>query len=389
MRIAIVGVVLVAVGCSDGQSGGTLPGSGGSSSGGSGPSAGGSSGASASGASGGSSDTGAGGSSGGSTQNSGGSLPAATCSRPESEKGQWAAIEPTNTIRKLAVDRNSGALYVWKSEGLLRSQDQGASFETVLASTDSQPDNGYGIVLDPADGGRVYLVMNGASSRMTLDGGATWTTASNTGLWASLDWSDPAVSTLFARNGGHAEWQKSVDAGQTWSALAVKGWTWTIGVFDANTWVTSDGNSPLDRTTDGGSTYGSTQGGVTPRSPVMQSVNGHGYFLTKNNELAMSTDKGATWTLKTLPGEMGYGPYFGTEESHVVVAGLTGFYESLDSGDTWEKVTDIPFIPDDVPTQGDHNGAGTAGYDPICDAFYFHTTGPNSGYTNSAEVFQR
>lgn len=298
----------------------------------------------------------------------------------EAERGRWIPVLRDGAagpaaISGLCADRNTGDLSAFEDKvGLWKSADGGLSFAKTYECPSGRHGSSFSIWIDPSDGKRLMLMLWGGSA-MTLDGGATWLPVNQSGISPNVDWSDPQARTILCRNGGHSTWNMSTDQGKTWRGIPGKEWAWTFGIFDSKTWVVN-GKPSLLRTTDGGASYRAAGGdGVTPKTTVMHSCGGNGYFLAKEG-LAVSRDKGATWTVTPLPGDMSYGPFFGKDESHIVVAGRgEGLFESRDAGRNWTRVTAFPVTPGDVPTQADHGGSGTAGYDPVNDVFYFCTKG--------------
>jgi hypothetical protein len=100
--------------------------------------------------------------------------------------------------------------------------------------------------------------------------------------------------------------------------------------------------------------------------------------------LAISRDKGKTWETIKTPKETGFGPSFGKDESHLIVATKDTVFETKDGGRTWEKALTLPAPSKALATQGDHGGVDTLGYDPLHDIFYYCSRG-----NNLAQNYQR
>jgi photosystem II stability/assembly factor-like uncharacterized protein len=68
---------------------------------------------------------------------------------------------------------------------------------------------------------------------------------------------------------------------------------------------------------------------------------GVGYWPA-GNQLLVSKDKGASWTALGAPVDAAFGPFFGSDEKHLVVVGKSGFQESSDGGKTWKRAAPLP-----------------------------------------------
>lgn len=305
------------------------------------------------------------------------------------EKGKWIPIDKTTEVevkqkdgsmakekrgfRSIAIDRITGDFYGFlPNSGVWKSTDMAKTFKLSYEVAKGGCGSSFSMCIDPSDGKRLMLLLAGGPSALTLDGGATWKPVKNEGLWVTVDFSDPEAKTMASRYGGHSEWKISGDQGQTWKSIKTKEWAWTVGIFDSKTWVAFG-----DVTVDGGASYKPFEGDkVNARVPaVMPPFKGTAYVAAKGG-FAVTKDKGKTWTLLATPKEPDYGVYFGKDENHLIMATRgEGFWESKDAGKTWKNVMSFPFPPHDVPTQGDHGGVGTCGYDPVHDIFYYCTSG--------------
>jgi hypothetical protein len=86
----------------------------------------------------------------------------------------------------------------------------------------------------------------------------------------------------------------------------------------------------LYRSTDKGTTFARVADGKTV-----------GYW-TSDAGLLASKDKGATWAVQGSPVRAFQGPFFGKDESHIVVVGKEGFQETTDAGKTWKLAAPLP-----------------------------------------------
>jgi photosystem II stability/assembly factor-like uncharacterized protein len=141
------------------------------------------------------------------------------------DRGQsWSALEstaaapvgpPTTTF---AVDSgDSSILYTFSSNGLRRSVNGGSTWESFAAGLPAA--SGFMLTVDPHITGTLYTVINGTIYKKTAD--TAWTIR-NVGLPAGFSaytvTADPRNgATLYA--GGSAGLFKSIDGGETWSAI--------------------------------------------------------------------------------------------------------------------------------------------------------------------------
>jgi photosystem II stability/assembly factor-like uncharacterized protein len=181
------------------------------------------------------------------------------------------------------------------------------------------------------------------SAGYTLDGGKTWQAMKGNGRgWdaGSVDWSAETPADIFAlRHESGGEVFSSTDMGKSWKFLG-KGFA-SVGIFDARTFVaTKERQKGILRSTDGGDTWQQ----VSDRQPAGRDIrffNNVAYWASPAG-LLTSKDKGQTWAVQGAAVECSYGPYFGKDDTHIVVVGKKGFYESKDGCATWERVAPLP-----------------------------------------------
>ncbi|HTV61683.1 MAG TPA: hypothetical protein VMH30_03850 [Verrucomicrobiae bacterium] len=250
---------------------------------------------------------------------------------------------PGNTAG-VAVDRTSGILYVDVCNvGLWQSTDHGQSYRRVAEGQISgRCEFGYALNCDPA-GGRMACLMLDGKCGMTLDGGRTWQPFAPMGRnwdYGAVDWSDPGARAIFAaRHESGGEIYASDDAGASWRFLGKHPEFTSSGIFDARTLVagTEDG---IMRSTDGGETWTN----ISPLHPVGRVAvyfDGKTYWLAREG-LITSQDRGATWQTIGAPLAAGWGPLFGKDTQHIMVADFRGFLETSDGGKTWRRIAPLP-----------------------------------------------
>lgn len=250
---------------------------------------------------------------------------------------------PGNTAG-VAVDRTTGTLYVDVCNlGLWQSTDHGRSFHRIAEGIISgRCEFGYALNCDPAGNRMACLLLDGKCG-LTLDGGRTWRSFAQMGRnweYGAVDWSDPQAQAIFAdRHESGGEKYVSSDGGVTWRFIGKHPEFTSLGIFDAHTLIAGTTQGIL-RSIDGGQTWNI----VSPFHPTGRlAVYFHGvtYWLAKEGILT-SEDKGATWQ-KTGPTlDAGWGPLFGKDALHIIIADFQGFLQSPDGGKTWNRTAALP-----------------------------------------------
>ena len=177
----------------------------------------------------------------------------------------------------------------------------------------------------------------------TLDGGRTWQPFAPMGRnwdYGAVDWSDPQARAIFAsRHESGGEMYVSGDAGASWRFLGKHPEFTALGIFDARTLVAGT-DAGILRSTDGGETWTNIST-LHPVGRVTVYFRGVTYWLAKEG-LIHSHDRGATWQKTGAPLDAGWGPLFGKDPQHIVVADLQGFLQTADGGKTWRRVAPLP-----------------------------------------------
>lgn len=271
-------------------------------------------------------------------------------------QGTWVPISESVTSKVeqkwpfltagIAVDPASGEVYlVIAGAGVWKSKDQGGTFEKIDGGhVGGRCETGAAISVDP-NGGRLAFFQLDGRSAWTPDGGKTWHPCDDKSRgfdYVAVDWADPKARRMFGvRHESGEIGLLSDDAGATWKVLE-KGYK-NYGVFDFDTLVCWRGKG-IERSTDGGATW-TVVSDVKPKGWLMTGYKGAGYWLTETG-LISSRDKGATWAPHGAPVQGWFGPYFGKDETHMVVVGKAGFQESKDGGATWTVAAPLPDVKD-------------------------------------------
>lgn len=250
---------------------------------------------------------------------------------------------PGNTAG-VAVDRTTGAVYLDVCNvGLWQSTDHGRSFQRAAAGQISgRCEFGCALNGDPAGGRMACLLLDGHCG-LTLDGGRTWQAFAPMGRnwdYGAVDWSDPQARAIFAdRHESGGEMYVSGDAGASWRFIGKHPEFTALGIFDARTLVAGT-DAGILRSTDGGTTW-TNLSAFHPVGRVAVYFNGRTYWLAREG-LITSQDKGATWQAVGAPVDAGWGPLFGKDARHIVVADFQGVLQSADGGKTWQRIAAWP-----------------------------------------------
>ena len=136
--------------------------------------------------------------------------------------------------------------------------------------------------------------------------------------------------------------------------------------MDAKTllrWTASIGG--IERSVDAGTTWTKVSTEM-PVGQVMTIFKGVCYWVGQKG-LLVSKDQGATWAVQGQPVQAAWGPYFGNDENHIVVAGKDGIRETTDGGEKWSTVTALPEAFRKPPGPGWYLNVA---FDPTNNAFY-------------------
>jgi hypothetical protein len=245
---------------------------------------------------------------------------------------------PGNTAG-VAVDRTTGTLYMdLPNLGLWQSLDHGDHFTRVAeGQVSGRSVSGFSMNCDPASSRMACLLLEGKSG-MTLDG-KTWRAFTSVGRnweYGAVDWSDPKAQAIFAdRHESGGEKYLSTDAGASWKLLGKHPEFTAMGIFDARTLVVGRDDGIL-RSTDGGETWAKISE-LHPVGRVAVYFNGLTYWLAREG-IITSADKGATWQINGTAPDAEWGPLFGQDAKHIVVANFKSILQTSDGGKTWKTI---------------------------------------------------
>lgn len=283
------------------------------------------------------------------------------------------------------VDRTTGEVFLstW-GFGVLKSGNAGKTFTRIdggkISGAEAGPFQGNCVHISPE--GRKIAIFNmwnkQGPSGFSIDGGKTWESFTNEGRdwdFGAMDWDS---NTVFAARHEAESLHLSNDNGKTWLKLEKKRndpWVTGLGVVDKNTLLVATLDS-IERSEDGGKTWAkvSVFGAMGPALEF----NGKLWWLSGDelHSIIVSTDAGKTWQARGEPtiAPVQFGPMFGKDENHIVLAGRTGFYETNDGCKTWNLV--VPLREKDFnPVWRPHDKwLRSVAFDPVHDIFYFSST---------------
>lgn len=246
----------------------------------------------------------------------------------------------------VAVDRATGTLYVDVCNvGLWQSLDHGETFHRVAeGQIGGRSEFGYSLNCDPS-GGRMACFLLDGKCGMTLDRGQTWQPFAPIGRnwdYGAVDWSVPSARDIFAsRHESGGEMYVSDDAGESWRFIGKHPEFTSVGIFGARVLVVGT-DSGILRSADGGGTWTNVSA-FHPVGRVAVYFHGKTWWLAREG-LITSRDKGATWRrVGASPSpNAGWGPLFGKDDRHIVVADFDGFLQSNNGGKTWKRIAPLP-----------------------------------------------
>ncbi|MEP6995743.1 MAG: hypothetical protein ABI968_14570, partial [Acidobacteriota bacterium] len=248
---------------------------------------------------------------------------------------------PADALAYVSVDpTNASVVYAATSAGLFRSTDAAATWELV------DPARGPGfLAVDPATPTTLYIWGDGVIK--STDGGVTWAPRvagihAVRMVSAAVDPSNP--STVYA--GGQGEVAKSTDAGQSWSEHLTNDPYASISDLlvdpqDSQVVLGAAGTAVLMRSGDAGSTWQAVTAGL-PAPPL--SVNSIAadaqtrgvFYLGTSAGVLKSTNHGAAWSVSGSPKPYVYEVRTDPERAGIVWAATQdGLFQSTDAGASW------------------------------------------------------
>lgn len=272
--------------------------------------------------------------------------------------GEW--VELTDRLKAhdagvrrgaVAVDANSGAVYVLGKQAVHVSDDAGQTWRTIGRDV-LRGQNWYAAALQNSPAGPGLAVFLKAdpnepyASAMTLDGGRTWRTISRVTVsdrrlhcwgwsWGQVGFGPARPTFVLARMHHSRRMWASEDAGRTWRELPLA--TAHMGLYDPRILVAArPKRRELLRSADAGRTWETVARlPVATHRPVRR---GKRLTWLLDDGLAYSEDAGRTWQRANAPAGGRWGPCFGRDDRDMVVATLDAVYRTTNAGRTWRRL---------------------------------------------------
>ena len=265
--------------------------------------------------------------------------------------------------------------------GLWRSSDKGATWARIDNNTiGGRDETGWATNVDQNDPRRIADFSLDGLSGWTVDG-TTWKSFTTNGRnwdYGSIDWATPVPQTIIVakhETSPAGEVDLSTDGGVTWKKLSVylgdnSRTIGMVGALDATTLMYCAGKGIL-RSTDMGETWTQvSEINAQTRIPVLfKGV----HYLGTDAGLLVSKDNGATWQVQGSAVSIRLGPFFGADESNMVVVGPKGIFRTTDAGKTWTKAAGLK--PDEKGYSFGTNWFGCYSWDPVHNTLYASAMG--------------
>lgn len=274
----------------------------------------------------------------------------------------------------VAVDPLTGDTYmIVAGQGIWKSTDAGKSFTRVDdGKVTGRCETSFSLNVD-SQGKRLACFMLDGKCAWSNDAGQKWMAYTDVGRnwdYAAVDWSAKMPQTIFAalhESGGQV--MLSTDGGQSWKKLfqdAEFDKSGGLGVFDENTLVYTQKGKGIQRSTDQGQTWKQTSD-YEPIGRLVSIQHGKAYWLSSEG-LLVSTDQGITWKVQGQPVVASIGPYIDPKnDKRIVVAGAKGIFQTVDGGETWKLVSQLPKGFEKLPKAGWYTNVA---WDPTRDLYY-------------------
>lgn len=265
--------------------------------------------------------------------------------------------------------------------GLWRSSDQGTNWQRIDHQTVSGRDEtGWATSVDANAPNRLASFSLDGAAGWTPDG-VHWKRFADLGRnwdYGSVDWSSPNPSTILAakhETTPPGETCASDDGGASWTTLAVRlnedrGRISMVGALGPRILVYGNGDG-IHRSDDLGKTWKKVST-ANPQTRIPVYFNG-GHYLGTTNGLLVSRDRGLNWQALGAGVNVWQGPFFGRDESQLLVVGRDGIHQSQDGGRTWRHTAGLkPKGPGFLFTP---NWFGCYAWDPIHNVLYVSAMG--------------
>jgi photosystem II stability/assembly factor-like uncharacterized protein len=244
--------------------------------------------------------------------------------------------------------RVPGLLFAATSDGMLRSDDRGATWRPILRRSQVAL---FSMAIDPRSDRVLYAASLDGGVLRSRDGGATWAPASDSSApyVNTLAISPSAPERLFAAESGtNPTIYRSLDSGASWTGVLTVPSAGEIVVHPTNSSIVlaTAGIEGIMMSTDGGSHWSPSNRGLPAldaRSIAFDSVEPQRLYLVDSGAVYRSTDGGSSWTL-VLGGSIAF-------QRVVAHSGISGtayawsvnrVYRTTDGGVHWTTLPPTP-----------------------------------------------
>ena len=264
----------------------------------------------------------------------------------------WTALGNIAGVNAIALDPTSAStLYCGTRHGVMKTTDGGQTWN---------PAGLFNIAvnvltIDPQTPSTLYGSGNDDTIYKSIDGGATWTSASvggSGGAPIAFITVDPLMpSTVYVMNGGPSgSLYKSTDGGRSWTVINPGPFYATVLVADPSaksTLYAILNGVGLSKSTDGGATWSPTGLAAPAIALAIDPANSSTLYASLVSETSQavlkSTDAGQSWVMvdtisAALPGPVPFTRALvisGDASIYVTTGG--GIYKSADGGITWAE----------------------------------------------------
>jgi hypothetical protein len=255
--------------------------------------------------------------------------------------------------------------------GLWRSPGQGMTWQRIDdGCVSGRDETGWATSVDQDRPTRMASFSLDGSAGWTTDG-RNWTRFTSLGRnwdFGSVDWAADVPRTIIAakhETDPPGEVYVSTDGGIAWRKLAIhlnanRERISMVGALAGGTFIYSRGEG-IERSTDGGATW-TRVSSVNPQTRIPVLFHGAHYLGTESG-LLVSQDQGASWQAQGGAVNIWLGPFFGHDESEMVVVGREGAFLTKNGGQTWTRLAGLK------PKEGNYtfgpNWFGCYAWDPV------------------------
>jgi photosystem II stability/assembly factor-like uncharacterized protein len=282
----------------------------------------------------------------------------------------------------VVVNRSNGDLTIKVvGLGLWRTSDQGETWKQVDAGTiTGRDETGWATSVDQNNPNRLASFSLDGLAGWSPDG-TIWRSFKDLGRnwdYGSVDWSAASPKTIIAakhETTPPGEVYLTQDGGANWTKLSIhlqgdRNRISMVGALDATTFIYGNGDG-IHRSRDQGATWTKvSEVNAQTRIPVFFQG---AHYLGSTNGLLVSKDRGEHWQAQGSAVDIWQGPFFGRNETEMVVIGKGGVFSTSSAGNIWKLAAGLK------PKEGGFifspNWFGCYAWDPVRNVLYVSSMG--------------